>query len=194
MLHISMQLSVSWSPKRVKSYIYIYIHIMSGHSYTTFSEILPVCVAWGQEPCQCWLIILSPVQAQVLTAWFFFLPILLWYNWHTALCKFRVYSLSNDLTYIDHKMFMTERLIHVFHLNINAKKYFDEWWELYDLNNFCIYYTAVLSIVIMLCNKLFLVIITGRLCLLTTVSSFTFPQPLPLVITDLFLWVMSCCF
>ena len=44
---------------------------------------------------------------------FLSLPVLLRYNWHTALCKFEVYD-HNDLTYIHHEMITTLYLVKVY--------------------------------------------------------------------------------
>ena len=129
-----------------------------------------------------------------------FLYFLLSYNWHTALCKFKVYSIMIWLAYITK---WSPHLANVHHLiwiqnKRNRKKYFSLWWELriYSLNNFCIKYTAVLIVLIMLYSTaLVLIYLITKVCTSWLPSSSSPSPPAPASgnhKSDLFFYEVVC--
>lgn len=94
-----------------------------------------------------------------------FYLVLLRYNWHTTLYKFKVHSIITWPTY-------TEKLLTASSMTIVIKIFFLVMrnFRIYSFNNFQIYYTAVLTVVIMLflTSPVIIFLITGRLYVLTT--------------------------
>lgn len=83
----------------------------SGGAFRALStELCSICNEWNKSPERWVRIPALPLTSYVnLNKWLmpFFLPVLFWFNWHTALCTFKGYSAMIWLTYIVIKSFLT---------------------------------------------------------------------------------------
>lgn len=124
-----------------------------------------------------------------------FFSVLLSYNWHISLCKFKVYSIMswliiswndywNKLTSIISQAFLKKQTKtkqqYVFLLLMRTLR-------IYFVNTLAVYHVSMLAIAIMLCiiSPLLIYLITESLYILTMILQFLFPQLQPLLTTNL---------
>ena len=119
-------------------------------------------------------------KGSVAMSWHSSLSVLLRYNWHAALCKFKVYSI---LIYISSEMITQWVLLTSIISYRYKKKKFSlimTTFRIYSLSNFKIYHKIVLTMFFMfhITFPVLIYLITGGLYLLTTFIQFLSVNPL----------------